>query len=71
MYIIFLKAKMYIFKKKKKKIKNRLKAMMKCGADASFSLKEELSLINVDGWRDFSSELCVPGHVWAGIFSLS
>lgn len=45
--------------------------MMKCGADASFSLKEELSLINVDGWRDFSSELCVPGHVWAGIFSLS
>lgn len=37
--------------------------MMKCGADASFSLKEELSLINVDGWRDFSSELCVPGHV--------
>lgn len=33
-------------------------------------LSEELSPIHLEGWSDFSSDLCVPGHVWAGIYFL-
>lgn len=36
----------------------------------SFTLSEELSPIHVEGSSDFSSELCVPRHVWAGIYFL-
>lgn len=53
----------YLKKKKKSK-----KLWLTCKADTSFN--EELSLINVEGLSDFSSEQYVPGHVWAGIFSL-